>query len=30
MKSGHNPYEESNYAIYGETLKVDMNDKLNL
>ena len=30
MKSGHNPYDESNYAIYGDTLNVDMSDKANL
>lgn len=30
MRAGHNPYDESNYAIYGETLGVDMNEKFNL
>ena len=29
-RGGHNPYEESNYAIYGETLGVDMNKKNDL
>ena len=27
MRAGHNPYDESNYAIYGEALGVDMSEK---
>jgi hypothetical protein len=27
MRVGHNPYEDCNYKVYGETLGIDINEK---